>query len=121
MSEALCAQTDPDLFFSEVGGTHTTLAIRICTGCPVRTQCSTHAQHLEGGTSSELRHGAWAGQSPRERELAGGEQLAARRDRDAVRLVAQGWGIAQVAAHLGCSDRTVARALATARRTETAA
>ncbi|TRV72571.1 transcription factor WhiB [Streptomyces sp. 130] len=121
MGQALCAQTDPDMWFPEVGGSQTVAAKRICASCPVRAQCVEHAQRLEGGVSADHRYGAWGGQTPRERELIGGEQPAAIRDRDAVRLVGQGLSVGEVAARLGCSDRTVARALHAARRTENAA
>lgn len=120
MGEALCAQTDPALFFPEVGG-NGTVAKRICADCPVRIQCETHAQHLEGGSSEQFRFGSWGGRSPKERALVGGERRAARRDRDAVRLDHRGLTPAEIAERLGCSERTVNRALATARRTETAA
>ena len=42
---ALCAQTDPELFFPEKGGS-TRAAKRVCTGCPVRAQCLEHALRM---------------------------------------------------------------------------
>ncbi|MCA1694976.1 MAG: WhiB family transcriptional regulator, partial [Actinobacteria bacterium] len=36
--QALCAQTDPEAFFPEKGGS-TREAKRICTGCEVKTEC----------------------------------------------------------------------------------
>ena len=41
-AEALCAQTDPEAFFPEIGA-NATLARRICAACPVRTSCLTDA------------------------------------------------------------------------------
>lgn len=121
MDEAICAQTDPELWFPEVGGSHTAAANRLCGTCPVRVQCGEHAQHVEGGTSEESRYGTWAATSPRERALASGERYAAARDRAAVRLSGRGLTADEVADQLGCSARTVARALATARRQGVAA
>ena len=57
---ALCAQTDPELFFPEKGGS-TRAAKRVCTGCPVRAQCLEHA------LAHDERYGVWGGTSERER------------------------------------------------------
>lgn len=58
--EAICAQTDPDAFFPEKGGS-TKEAKRICQGCPVREDCLNYAiEHDE-------RFGIWGGHSERER------------------------------------------------------
>jgi WhiB family redox-sensing transcriptional regulator len=66
MDDALCAQTDPDLFFPETkGGSHATEAKKVCRECPVREQCLAYA--LEHG---EL-HGIWGGLSPKERARLG--------------------------------------------------
>ncbi|QEO13514.1 WhiB family transcriptional regulator [Agromyces intestinalis] len=59
-SDALCAQTDPEAFFPEKGGS-TRDAKRICTGCEVRAQC------LEYALSNDERFGIWGGLSERER------------------------------------------------------
>jgi len=56
----LCAQTDPELFFPEKGGS-TRAAKRVCTGCPVRAQCLEHA------LAHDERYGVWGGTSERER------------------------------------------------------
>ncbi|QBJ95344.1 WhiB family transcriptional regulator [Rhodococcus sp. ABRD24] len=57
---ALCAQTDPEAFFPEKGGS-TREAKRICMGCEVRGEC------LEYALSNDERFGIWGGLSERER------------------------------------------------------
>ena len=57
---ALCAQTDPEAFFPEKGGS-TREAKKICTGCDVRAECLTYA------LSNDERFGIWGGLSERER------------------------------------------------------
>ena len=57
---ALCAQTDPEAFFPEKGGS-TRDAKRICDSCEVRSDC------LEYALSNDERFGIWGGLSERER------------------------------------------------------
>lgn len=57
---ALCAQTDPEAFFPEKGGS-TREAKRICAGCEVRAEC------LEFALAHDERFGIWGGLSERER------------------------------------------------------
>jgi len=57
---ALCAQTDPEAFFPEKGGS-TREAKRICLGCEVRDAC------LEYALANDERFGIWGGLSERER------------------------------------------------------
>src|SRR5712691_10776513 len=57
---ALCAQTDPEAFFPEKGGS-TREAKRICTTCEVRAEC------LEYALEHDERFGIWGGMSERER------------------------------------------------------
>ncbi len=57
---ALCAQTDPEAFFPEKGGS-TREAKRICLGCEVRDEC------LEYALAHDERFGIWGGLSERER------------------------------------------------------
>jgi len=57
---ALCAQTDPEAFFPEKGGS-TREAKRICLGCEVRSEC------LEYALEHDERFGIWGGLSERER------------------------------------------------------
>src|ERR1700677_3658108 len=57
---ALCAQTDPEAFFPEKGGS-TREAKRVCRGCDVRAEC------LEYALENDERFGIWGGLSERER------------------------------------------------------
>jgi len=57
---ALCAQTDPEAFFPEKGGS-TREAKRICLGCEVKDSC------LEYALANDERFGIWGGLSERER------------------------------------------------------
>ncbi len=58
--QALCAQTDPEAFFPEKGGS-TREAKRICQSCEVRAEC------LEYALEHDERFGIWGGLSERER------------------------------------------------------
>lgn len=60
MDSALCAETNPDAFFPEKGGS-TKDAKRICGGCDVREAC------LEYALRTEQAHGVWGGVSARDR------------------------------------------------------
>lgn len=57
---AICAQTDPDAFFPEKGGS-TREAKKVCRGCEVRAEC------LEYALERDERFGIWGGLSERER------------------------------------------------------
>jgi WhiB family redox-sensing transcriptional regulator len=57
---ALCAQTDPEAFFPEKGGS-TREAKKICLGCEVRAEC------LDYALAHDERFGIWGGLSERER------------------------------------------------------
>ena len=57
---ALCAQTDPEAFFPEKGGS-TREAKRICSRCEVKGEC------LEYALGHDERFGIWGGLSERER------------------------------------------------------
>jgi WhiB family transcriptional regulator, redox-sensing transcriptional regulator len=58
--QALCAQTDPEAFFPEKGGS-TREAKRVCRSCEVRAEC------LEYALENDERFGIWGGLSERER------------------------------------------------------
>ena len=57
---SLCAQTDPEAFFPEKGGS-TRDAKKVCVGCEVRAEC------LEYALANDERFGIWGGLSERER------------------------------------------------------
>ncbi|CAB4892308.1 MAG: WhiB family transcriptional regulator [Actinobacteria bacterium] len=59
-ADALCAQTDPESFFPEKGGS-TRDAKKICSSCEVRSEC------LEYALANDERFGIWGGLSERER------------------------------------------------------
>ena len=59
-TDALCAQTDPEAFFPEKGGS-TREAKRICQVCEVKADC------LEYALAHDERFGIWSGLSERER------------------------------------------------------
>ena len=58
--QALCAQTDPEAFFPEKGGS-TREAKRVCLTGAVRVEC------LEYAREHDARFGIWGGLSERER------------------------------------------------------
>lgn len=66
--EALCAQTDAELFFPEKGGS-TALGKRVCAQCPVATQC------LDYALACSERFGIWGGKSERERRAMEGHNV----------------------------------------------
>ncbi len=57
---ALCAQTDPEAFFPEKGGS-TREAKKVCLTCEVRVEC------LDAALLNDERFGIWGGLSERER------------------------------------------------------
>jgi len=57
---ALCAQTDPEAFFPEKGGS-TREAKKVCQTCSVKAEC------LEYALAQDERFGIWGGLSERER------------------------------------------------------
>lgn len=66
VAEALCAETDPDAFFPEKGGS-TQEAKRICAACDVAVQC------LDYALRTGQEHDIWGGLSRMERRaLSGG-------------------------------------------------
>jgi WhiB family redox-sensing transcriptional regulator len=60
MGDALCAQTDPEAFFPEKGGS-TREAKAICRSCAVQAEC------LDWALDHDERFGIWGGLSERER------------------------------------------------------
>lgn len=60
-SRALCAQTDPEAFYPDQGGS-TREAKKICLGCEVRAEC------LEYALLHDERFGVWGGLTDPERQ-----------------------------------------------------
>lgn len=60
MTNGLCAQTDPEAFYPEKGGS-TREAKSVCAGCPVAAEC------LDYALAHQERYGIWGGLSERER------------------------------------------------------
>ena len=58
--DALCAQTDPEAFFPEKGGS-TRDAKKVCAACDVKQEC------LDYALGNDERFGIWGGLSERER------------------------------------------------------
>ncbi len=103
MDDALCAQTDPEIFFPENGGS-TRNAKRICGGCDVREECLQYA--LRTGQTV----GVWAGLSPQQLRRQPGFVVQPKPRVDHVQiaaLVAQGLDDQQVAMQVGCASKTV--------------
>ena len=72
----LCAQTDPEAFFPEKGGS-TREARAVCGACPVAAEC------LEYALAHDERFGIWGGTSERERQrLRRGEPVRSRAPRN---------------------------------------
>ena len=67
---ALCAQTDPEAFFPEKGGS-TREAKKVCLSCEVRAEC------LESAITNDERFGIWGGLSERERRVVKKDQQQA--------------------------------------------
>lgn len=59
-AEALCAQTDPEGFFPEIGGSARP-AKQVCAKCPVRQEC------LDYALKNDERFGVWGGLTGPER------------------------------------------------------
>lgn len=73
---ALCAQTDPDSFFPDKGGS-TRQAKKVCAKCPVSDDC------LEWALAKNERFGIWGGKSERERrEIARNAGIEYENDED---------------------------------------
>lgn len=62
MDQAICAQTDPEAFFPDKGGS-TREAKKVCLNCMVKAQC------LDYALDNDERFGIWGGTSERERRV----------------------------------------------------
>lgn len=70
LDQALCAQTDPEAFFPEKGGS-TREAKAVCAACPVREAC------LAWAIKTNQPHGVWGGLSEKERRKLRSRDVAA--------------------------------------------
>jgi len=93
----LCAQTDPEVFFPEKGGS-VREAKAVCAGCPVRAQCLEHA------LAHDERFGVWGGLSERERRRL---KTAATRRGTAAQARDRRAGVSAAAPGLGEVDEVV--------------
>jgi WhiB family redox-sensing transcriptional regulator len=66
MTDALCAQADPDTWIEGLAGGGSRTAKRICGRCPVAAACAAHASRLENCDTTELR-GVWGGRTQNQR------------------------------------------------------
>lgn len=65
--DAVCAQTDPEAFFPELGES-TRTAKQVCRGCPLRAELlGGNDRCLEVALANGERFGIWGGLSERER------------------------------------------------------
>ena len=60
MSRALCAETDPELFNPDRGGSNRD-ALRVCNSCDVKQPCLEYALATN-------QHGIWGGTSEKQRQ-----------------------------------------------------
>ena len=105
-ASALCAQTDPALFFPDAGG-NTNAAKRICRTCPVQAECL--AEALKHGH----RYGIWGAHSERQLRQMRPARLSGNRidSAEAVRLHAMGMKATEIARQLHCSPQGVTAAI----------
>jgi WhiB family redox-sensing transcriptional regulator len=68
--DALCTQTDPEIFFPEVGETPHA-ALRVCAICPVRAECLADALNRR-----DVAFGVLGGTTPNQRRELLREQAA---------------------------------------------
>ena len=110
MTDGVCAQVDPELWFPEKGGS-TREAKQLCARCPVHPECLAYA------LANDERFGVWGGASERDRRrmkrTPSKPQGAPVRVPDprtgVIRQLATRLTDSEIAARLGCSSRTVLR------------
>lgn len=103
--DALCAQTDPEAFFPEKGGSIET-AKQICAMCDVREQCLKYA--MDNNFDYD---GIFGGLSPRNRrKLRENRQGSSRSKRqEVISMTARHMTTEQISEVLGISPRQVQR------------
>lgn len=73
MDAALCAQADPDAWTETGPGNGSHQPKRICARCPVRPDCTAHAQQLEAADGAMT--GIWGGASQQQRRKTRQQQM----------------------------------------------
>lgn len=121
-SHAACKDlATTDTYFPDDGEAPSLSALAICAACPVAAQCLATALIHEA--TDEYRYGWWGGLSPEERDELWahlGEPLPSDPREIDIRdpreltyhLRDRNHTVASIAAHLGCSERTIYRYLA---------
>ena len=133
--DALCTQTDPEVFFPEKGESNKS-AKKVCAACPVAAECLEYAlAHSDlvgvwGGTSAKGRQRIRERASQRAplkshaaRGAAGAavkRQRSQERSRRVVELHDQGYGTSHIAAVVGVTVDSVRRYVREAARREAA-
>jgi WhiB family transcriptional regulator, redox-sensing transcriptional regulator len=75
IEDAACTSVDGELFFSDDASIKAE-ALRVCRGCPVRTQCLADALDAEGSQPYSRRSGIFGGRTVAERvRLSEGKPL----------------------------------------------
>lgn len=109
VQEALCAQSDPEAFFPDKGGS-TKPAKEVCSRCDVQADCLAYALR------TRQSDGIWGGLSVRERAALlrdDSPRLVGVARKNRVRkMLDEGWGIREIAASCGVSVATVERDIA---------
>jgi hypothetical protein len=73
LSLALCGQTDPEIFFPQMGDQGSAQkAIEICKQCEVQKQC------LIWALTNDEQFGIWGGTTPTQRQHLKGKRLTSR-------------------------------------------
>ncbi|MCX5336938.1 WhiB family transcriptional regulator [Streptomyces sp. NBC_00140] len=75
MDQAICAQTDPDLFTGAAISKATATPKRVCTSCPVADECAAYERTIRDHDGEPLA-GIWGGLSQRQRTAAHSQQAA---------------------------------------------
>lgn len=103
MDSALCAQTDPELFFPNRGG-HARIAKDLCTRCPVGAECRIWSLALP----ATMRLGIWSGLAQRAvRQLREPDEHVPRIDSRVRHLRHKEWSAPEIARELNMLLGTV--------------
>lgn len=111
-ADALCPQTDPEIFYPEVGE-NPRHAKNVCSRCPVQSKC------LEMALNQDELYGIWGGLSREEREnirrlrnqATSAKRRKAERNATIVTMARDNVENKVIAEEIGISERTVNRVL----------